>query len=435
LRNGAGTGGTGSQILYCNRIVYVFGTDSQWYRWSGGWTPVGTIDPCASPAPPAPVVNTVTPNSGPPVGGTSITISGSNFQTNATVSLGGSFASSVSVVNSSTITALTPGHAAGMVDVVVTNPGGPSGTLTNGFVYALDPAPSVGSITPNSGSTSGGTSVTINGSAFVSGATVNIGGVAATGVSVVNSTTITATTPAHAAGTVNVVVTNPDGQNGTLTNGFTYNAPPGGETVLLADDFNDGVIDTSKWTANNLFSGFSDATVGLQETTTFNIGPLKQNIDGSHYNGIRSSNGFDFRNAYSYVELVQGPSTSTKADAMFTVGRDAQNYYRVYVEEGIFICQARIAGTKRNLFTTAYNAVIHRYWRIRHELATGNVVFETAPDNGGLPGVWTLLYSEQWNNASVPVASVMFEIKGGTWQPESSAPGIVIFDNFKVARP
>jgi glucose/arabinose dehydrogenase len=41
-------------------------------------------------------------------------------------------------------------------------------------------------------------------------------------VVVVNSTTITATTGAHAAGTVNVVVTNTDTQSGTLTNGFTY---------------------------------------------------------------------------------------------------------------------------------------------------------------------------------------------------------------------
>jgi hypothetical protein len=47
LRNGAGTGGVGSQILYCNHIVYVFGTDSQWWRWSNGWIPVGSTDPCA----------------------------------------------------------------------------------------------------------------------------------------------------------------------------------------------------------------------------------------------------------------------------------------------------------------------------------------------------------------------------------------------------
>ena len=54
LRNGGGTGGAGSQILYCNRMVYVFGTDAQWWRWNNGWTPVGTIDPCGGDPTPAP---------------------------------------------------------------------------------------------------------------------------------------------------------------------------------------------------------------------------------------------------------------------------------------------------------------------------------------------------------------------------------------------
>ena len=42
---------------------------------------------------------------------------------------------------------------------------------------------------------------------------------------VVSATQITATTPAHAAGAVTVTVT-VNGQSGSLTNGFTYNAPP-----------------------------------------------------------------------------------------------------------------------------------------------------------------------------------------------------------------
>jgi len=42
---------------------------------------------------------------------------------------------------------------------------------------------------------------------------------------VVNATTITATTPAHAAGAVSVTVTNSDAQSGTLANAFTYVAP------------------------------------------------------------------------------------------------------------------------------------------------------------------------------------------------------------------
>jgi hypothetical protein len=173
---------------------------------------------------PAPTVTSVTPASGPTAGGTSVTIGGTGFQSGATVKFGAASATSVVVVNATTITVKTPAHAAGAVDVVVTNPDGQSGTLTNGYLYA--PAPTVTSVTPFSGVTAGGTSVTIAGAGFQTGATVTFGGVAATGVVVVNATQITAKTPAHAAGAVDVVVTNPDTQFGTLPNGYTYAIPP-----------------------------------------------------------------------------------------------------------------------------------------------------------------------------------------------------------------
>src|SRR4029079_2571313 len=85
-------------------------------------------------------------------------------------------------------------------------------------------APIVDSVSPSSGAAAGGTSVTISGTGFASGATVTFGGAAATNVNVVGSTTITAVTPAHASGGVNVVVTNPGGESGTKSNGFTYSA-------------------------------------------------------------------------------------------------------------------------------------------------------------------------------------------------------------------
>jgi len=205
--------------------------------------------------------------------------------------------------------------------------------------------------------------------------------------------------------------------------------------VLVEDNFNDNAIDFAKWQLNNLFSGFTDASVPAIETAQrFQIGSLFAGQSGSHYNGIRSAASFNFTNAYGYVELVQAPSAATKADAMFTIGIDAHNYYRIYVEEGVFICQARIAANKRNTFTAAYNPVTHRYWRIRHEATTGKVVFETASDNGGLPGSWTIRASENWDTSAIPLGAMMFELKGGTWQVESSAPGIVIFDNFRAVR-
>ena len=67
-----------------------------------------------------------------------------------------------------------------------------------------NPAPTVSGISPASGTTAGGTPVTITGTGFLAGATVSFGGTAATGVTVASSTSITATAPAHTAGTVSV---------------------------------------------------------------------------------------------------------------------------------------------------------------------------------------------------------------------------------------
>ena len=170
----------------------------------------------------APQVNSVAPNSGPAGGGTSVTITGTGFLSGATVSLGGTAATNVNVASSTSITATTAAHAAGVVSVVVTNSDGQSSTLSNAFTY--NPAPTVTSINPSDGPTGGGTGLTITGTNFVPGATVSFGGTPAAAVTVAGSTSIAVAAPGHAAGTVDVVVTNPDGQSATLANGYTYSA-------------------------------------------------------------------------------------------------------------------------------------------------------------------------------------------------------------------
>ena len=212
--------------------------------------------------------------------------------------------------------------------------------------------------------------------------------------------------------------------------------PTPSETILLENNFNDNSIDLARWSPNYLFSGYTDSAVPITETSQrLQIGPLFAGLLGSHYNGIRSVNTYDFTGAYIYVELVQAPASSTKANAMLTIGKDVYNYYRMYVEEGAVICQSRIAGIKKNLFTSAYDPTAHRYLRIRHDQTSGNVVFETAPDNSAVPGRWTLRYFEPWNTGSIVLNTMVFEIKAGTWQIELNVPGIVVFDNLKVARP
>lgn len=293
--------------------------------------------------------------------------------------------------------------------------------------------PTLTSVSPNSGPIAGGTSVTITGTNFSPSATVRFDSTFATNVNVVSSTSIIATSPSHTAGPVNVVVTNTNGQSATLTNGFTYATAAPVEVTLLEDDFNDNSVNLAKWNTNNLFSGFTDSTIQTLETTQrLQIGALFSGQQGSHYNGLRSAAAYNFSGAYSYVELVQGPASSGTADAMFTIGQDPQNYYRIYVEQGTFICQKRIGGAKKNLFTSAYSPSVHRFWRIRHDQTAGSVVFETATD---LSSGWVFVVSEPWDTAAVPLSSVIFELKAGTWQPESVAPGTVIFDNFRAARP
>src|SRR5207247_1141599 len=103
-------------------------------------------------------------------------------------------------------------HAPGLTDVTVTNPDSQSGTCASCFTYVA--APTVSSVTPNSGPSAGGTSLTVNGTGFQAGATVSFGGSALT-VSTVSATSIAGTTTAHATGTVDLVVTNPDTQTGT----------------------------------------------------------------------------------------------------------------------------------------------------------------------------------------------------------------------------
>ena len=174
-----------------------------------------------------PSISSVVPNTGSTSGGTDFTINGTNFSTSGTttVTFGGA-AATVRAVNSSAILGTTPPHAAGAVDVVV-NTGGQTATAFGAFTYV---APSVTSITPNTGSTAGGTVVNIIGTGFQNGATVKIGGIPATDVSVVSSTSITAKTPIGPASEQattprDVVVTNPDGTTATLTRGFTYFVP------------------------------------------------------------------------------------------------------------------------------------------------------------------------------------------------------------------
>jgi len=86
-----------------------------------------------------PLITSITPTNGCASGGTAITIGGANFQSGSTITMNGVNATSVTFVNSNTLTAITAANSPGLYNVVVKTPLKPPTTLTNGFTYASPP--------------------------------------------------------------------------------------------------------------------------------------------------------------------------------------------------------------------------------------------------------------------------------------------------------
>ena len=121
--------------------------------------------------------------------------------------------------------------------------------------------PTVTSLSPSSGTTGGGASVTISGSNFVGVSAVSFGSTPASGFVVNSNSTITATSPAESAGTVNVVVTTSNGASVPgVGNQYVYsasgavvpNAPSviNGITVPTNVIFDDEFVINSSWASN-----------------------------------------------------------------------------------------------------------------------------------------------------------------------------------------
>ncbi|SFT59959.1 putative Ig domain-containing protein [Mesorhizobium sp. YR577] len=315
-------------------------------------------------APAAPTITSIAPTAGPTAGGTRVVITGTDLTSATAVTFGGVAASSFTVDSNTQITATTPAHAEGPVDVVVLTPGGDD-TATGAFTYnapvlpslsisdvtvsegnagqtwavftvSIDQAtstavtmdiasadgtaiagddyltsavssvgivpgvtsrqfdvrilgdildepdetffvnvtnvvgatvvkgqgvgtivnddvaaPTIASVAPTSGTTEGGTSVVITGTDLTGATAVTFGGTAAASFTVDSATQITATTPAHAEGAADVVVTTPSG-SATEAGAFTYQVPTS----------NDASLSSLSVSAGTLNPAFAPSTTG-----------------------------------------------------------------------------------------------------------------------------------------------------------------------------
>ena len=159
----------------------------------------------------APTITKISPAVASANGGTVITITGTGFVSGATVAFGPNNATNVVFVSVTSLKATVPAstnNVEGNVSVFVTNPDTLSATLPEGLLYDL--SPSLTSISPNTGLTTGGYKVTLTGQFFRCAApcttepVVLFGTSPATSVIFNSNTTLTVTVPPHAGGVVTV---------------------------------------------------------------------------------------------------------------------------------------------------------------------------------------------------------------------------------------
>tara|TARA_B100000900_G_scaffold312821_1_gene271622 strand:- start:294 stop:3647 length:3354 start_codon:yes stop_codon:yes gene_type:complete len=228
-----------------------------------------------------------------PAGGETITLTGSNFQAGATVTVGGTSASSVAVPSTTSITFTTPAKTAGDYDVVVTNANGLAATLSNGISY--------------------------NGVPAFTTAAGNVG-------ELVNNT---------AMSTITIVVAEPDG--GSVTQSITSGALPTGLSMSTGGAITGtpNVSITDSTTYNFTVTGTDDENqtnarafnlIVLREIYNLQI-PNSLRFDGSGYL-TKTPSGAGNRKLWTWAGWVRRAMTNTFTleEPVFLADADANNY-------------------------------------------------------------------------------------------------------------
>ena len=273
--------------------------------------PVTTLSTTTTTSHPAPTVSSITPDSG--LAGTTITITGitgTNFlpgvsvrlvNRTTTLTISGTSTIARSASNITCLLSIPSTAMAGPWDVIVTNPDDKYGTLNDSFTITNTTATTTTSTTATTATTTttaapapvvlsvselfgvvGGTrgsvwAGAIGGSYFQSGASIRL---TKTGYSDINGTNVNVYSgsqmgcsfdlPSDARkGPWNVVVTNPDGQSGTLADAFIIYIPgPAVTSVSPATAMNGSTVFVSDLAGSGFLNG---ATVTLKRTGYFEV--------------------------------------------------------------------------------------------------------------------------------------------------------------------
>ena len=259
----------------------------------------------------APQVTGIAPSSGPAAGGTTVTITGSNFASGAQVLFGATASPSVTYVSADELQAVSPAGT-GTVDVLVADASGTSAAVgADQFTYTAA-APAVAGISPSSGPTSGGTTVTITGSNFASDAQVLFGATAASSVTFIDAGVLQAVAPPSATtGAVNVSVVQPSGTSpATGADAFTYTTattPPSSSLSVSGISPSSGSVGSSILISGTGFT--SGAAVYFGSTQSSNV---------TVYNPTTITAQVPSGSGTVSVSVYENGGSATNASAQFT---------------------------------------------------------------------------------------------------------------------
>ncbi|WP_217562105.1 IPT/TIG domain-containing protein [Paenibacillus sp. GbtcB18] len=211
------------------------------------------------PALPDPVITKLSQTKGPMSGNTMIYVDGTGFQNGLKlywISNGAEKELSVEYINSNRVRIFSPvSTTPGSVDIKIVNPDNKSVSMPNAFAYDAPPVfpdPVLTSVSPNSGTIKGGNVVDLIGNEFQKNAKVSFGSTQIDLYAFVDKTRVKVVVPASTTeGTVDIIITNPDGKSSTLSNAYTYlqpkpavtkvtpgNGPLAGGTLVIIDGVN-----------------------------------------------------------------------------------------------------------------------------------------------------------------------------------------------------
>lgn len=188
--------------------------------------PVDVNDDASTPS-----ITSIQPPSGTVAGGTPVTINGANFGPDCSVLIGG-VPTVTGAKRAISIAVLTPPNPDMLANVTVSCPQGAAEAI-GGYLYV--DTPTIASISPQSGSTGGGTRVHIHGTALSTLCWPFFGNVAARDAVSGGTTDLFASTPPHSTGPVDISVRCGTGLDASLASAFTYSAAADPAPVITSE--------------------------------------------------------------------------------------------------------------------------------------------------------------------------------------------------------